>query len=206
MAELTTYLSHLTVGSLSGTSQSGNLDPTKTYYLRKKGGTNISMPEGGFLFGSNTPAGSNDFVLIEERANFPAISVSINKELKSSSYTNQSYAGEDVTILTGGGTLSGSLDFHLTDDDNFFELVLSKFYDVVHTGGQEVSTTDINDSLFFVLRVLLNSKDATARYLVAGITFTSLPNEWLFGESNVQSRNLTWSQASGTRSHIISLG
>ncbi len=207
MAELTTYQSELFVGTKSETAFAGaNLDATKLYQLVTKA-TNSASPleEGMFIFGATNNRGQDTYFEISEETSFPAVSVQIDNELTTITYTNQSYGGQNVNLETGGNTLSGSLEFHVRDDNTFYETVLRKFYQdvTVSSDGLTVGVTPINSDLVFVLRILLNKDADTKKYLIAGITFTNLPTSLTFGEPTVQLRNLSWSQASGTLSHTV---
>lgn len=207
MAELTTYQSELFVGTRGTDAVVGSLDQSKVYQLMTKdANSNSALREGMFVVGAGYTVNNDVYREITEEASFPAVSVQIDNELTTITFTNQSYGGQNVNLSTGGNTLSGSLEFHVRDDNDFEKDVLSKFYDDVQISGdgQTVTVVPIKTELVFVLRILLN-KDETGRkrYLLAGITFTTLPTQLAFGDPNVQLRNLAWSQASGTISHTI---
>lgn len=207
MAELTTYQSELHVGTKAETQViNDQLEAGKLYQLTNRHlNSTIAMQEGMFILGATYNRGNDIYHEIVEEARFPAVSVNIDNELTNISYTNQIYGGQNVNIETGGNTLTGSLEFHVRDDNDFYKSVLSKFYQdvTVSADGQTIGLQPIKTDLVFVLRILLNKDEATKRHLIAGITFTNLPTALTFGEPGVQLRNLTWSQASGTISHTL---
>ncbi len=206
MPELTTYQSELFVGTRSEDAVVGSLDQSKLYQLiTKDSGSSSPLREGMFVVGGGYAVNNDVYREISEEASFPAVSVSIDNELTTITFTNQSYGGQNVNLETGGNTLTGSLEFHVRDDNTFYESVLSKFYEdvAISQDGQTVAVNPIKTDLVFVLRILLNKDADTKKYLIAGITFTNLPTSLSFGDPAVQIRNLSWSQASGTLSHTV---
>ncbi len=208
MPELTTYQSELFVGIRNETQTiNDQLEKNKLYQLvTKHANSNSPMEQGMFIIGATYNKGNDIYHEISEKTQFPAVNVSVDNELATTSFTNQRYQGQNVTIETGGNTLTGTLEFHVRDDDDTYKELLSKFFRNLNVSadGQTVTNDDLNNELVFVLRLLLN-KDAAGQltHLIAGITFTSLPSAFSFAEPAVQSRTLSWSQASGTISNTV---